>query len=303
MFLGIALLVTGIEQPRDKPAAIVANESIEWSELTPRLAEAAGGVVLEEVILERALARELTSLGMSIDKQDIEEERRLLAESVDRTAKVGSDERVRLIEQIREARGLGPARFGALLRRNAMLRRLARDSVKIEEQDLRQAYELRYGPQFRTRAIIAKSEVEAAAARSRVIGDGGRAPEPFGEVAMQVSIDQSRYRGGLQEPISPADPETPLAVRQALAGLAAGEVSQPIAVGGAFAIIKLEEQLPGSGPGYDAAKADLEAEVRLVRERVVMDQIARRLLGASNPTVFDAGIDWSWRVRSSTRNP
>ncbi len=120
---------------------------------------------------------------------------------------------------------------------------------------------------------------------------------------MEMSIDQSRFRGGLQEPMSPADPETPAAIRQTLSRLNQGEISMPIAVDGAFAIVKLEEKLPGSGPGFDAVRADVEAEIRLVRERVLMEQTARRLLGASAPTIFDAGLEWSWRVRSGSRAP
>jgi hypothetical protein len=285
------------------PPAMLNGEPIAWSALTPALAEAAGGAILEETCLDRLLDREMALRTLTLDAGALDAEKALLVESLVRDAGAPADQAATLIDSLRRSRGLGEARFGALLQRNACLRRLVRDEVRVTPDDLQQAYQIRYGPRFRVRLIIVRTEREAAAARERVVGSGANAPEPFAEVAQAVSADPSAARGGLIAPISPADPSYPEAVRNVLPGLGAGEVSPVLALDRGYAVLKVEEQIQPSGEDFSTVAPDLEREVRLVRERAQMDRLAGRLLGAASVTAFDPSLDWSWRTRRQPQRP
>jgi len=303
-FAGIAAGTAPGRQPTQaapgapgSPPAIIGDRAVTWSELTPLLVEAAGGAVLEEVVLDRAIAAELERQRLKVRDEDIARERALLVESVATAAQAGPDEVEDLVARVRRQRGLGEARFNALLRRNAGLRRLVAGEVVITPEDVRQAYEIRHGERRRVRLIVTATDRKAAEALARVRPGPGREPEPFGEVAAELSVDPSALRGGVVEPISPLDPTYPAAVRQAIAGLAVGQVSDPIAIENGFVIARLEEVLPPTGRTYDEVAADIEAEIRLVRERVLMDRLAARLLAASPVIVMDRSLDWSWQTR------
>lgn len=296
------------------PAALVDGNRIEWSDLTAPLAEAAGGLILEEVVLDRTLESECARRALTVDPAAIEAERDLLAKALTAAASVPQSEAETLLARVRVSRGLGEHRFASLLKRNAMLRALVR-SGQVEErvpdvtdEDLRQAYALKYGPRARARLILVRQESAATDAARRVRGDG-RAPEAFADVAASVSVDPSAARGGLLDPFSLDDADYPVAIRRVLAQLKPGEISDPIAVAWSghdgYAIVKLEETVPSpkSSPSLEACKEDLRTEVRIVRERAAMDRLARRLIAGAKVTIFDRSLDRSWTQRRGPSGP
>jgi hypothetical protein len=291
------------------PAVLVDGTRIEWSDLTPALAEAAGGLVLEELVLHRTLQTECERRGLSPSDAAIESERQLLGKALTAAANVPESESETIIAKVRLSRGLGDVRFDGLLRRNAMLRALVR-SGKLEERvaavsddDLRQAYSLKYGSKVRARLILVRTEPLAAEALRRLHGEG-RPAEGFGDVASQVSVDQSAARGGLLDPFSLDDANYPVAVRRVLTQLEPGEISEPIAISWGtsegYAIVKFEERVsaPAGAPAPEACKEELRTEVQIVRERAAMDRLARRLVAETKVTIFDRTLDRSWQERT-----
>jgi len=274
----------------ERPAAMLAGEPISWAELRPALAEAAGGRVLEEVALDRLLAKEAAASGLVIGEAEIEAERRLLAASL---GAVGRDpvREAELLERVRRARGLGDARFGALLKRNATLRALVAPTVQVTEDSARQAYEMRYGERIRTRLITTATLQDAQTALNRV-----RAGEPFGEVAAQMSTDVSAARGGMIEPVHPSDTSYPAALRQALLEARDGELAGPVALEQSYAIALREGVVRhAAAPGFESVRAEMEVESRQSQERLQMDRLARRMLEGVGLTPLDRSLDWSWR--------
>ncbi len=281
----------------ERPPALVGNAPVTWEEMQPLLAEVAGGVVMEEIVLDRALEAELAQRGIRLGEEAVARERELLLKSVAEAAGATPDVAEAVLGEVRRARGLGDRRFAALLRRNAGLRRLVRDEVVITEEDLRTGYQVQHGPKYRARLIVTATDRAAARALARVRGGEGEAAETFGAVAAEMSTDSSAARGGVIEPISPADPTYPVALREALRGLKVGEVSGVVALEGGFAILKLEEIIPGSGRPLGEVREEVEAELRLIRERAAMDALASRLMQSSRVIVLDRSLDWSWGVR------
>lgn len=295
---------------------MIDGRSVDSTEYRAMLAESAGGVIFEELILESSLRRAMQEAGQTLTPAMVNAERTQLSESLARATRATPEDGERLIESVRRNRGLGQVRFQKLLERNAMLRLLVRQQgdARVEtvtEDDIKQAYAIKYGPRVRARLMLLRSLDSATKALARVQTTASGSGEPFGEVASQVSVDPTSARGGLMDPISIADPNYPVAVRRAIESLAVGAVTQPISVSWpsannlppeqGYAILKVEEQIAATGPDIASVRDDLRKEIQMVRERAAMDFLAKSLIeqGTLKSTIFDPSLDWSWSQRQA----
>jgi foldase protein PrsA len=275
------------------PPAVIDGTVVPWSALQPLLAEAAGAQILEEVALDRALAEESRRRGVTVTPEQIRaEELTLLRTLLASGAALDDAGSQQVLADLRERRGLGPARYDRLLRRTALLRALVQNSVDLSEEAVRRAYELRHGPRYRVRLITVDSAPAADAALARLSRG-----ESFAEVAARVSTDPSASRGGLLEPISAADLSYPSALREALPRLEPDKVAGPIALERNFALVRLEETLPADDVSFEEVRDEVERDARIAQERLLMSDLANRLLAASGITPLDPSLGWSWRVR------
>ncbi|MBL8744886.1 MAG: peptidylprolyl isomerase [Phycisphaerae bacterium] len=283
--------------PPPRPVAVIDGRSITIDQLRPALIEAAGATVLEETLLDELLAREAAARSIAITSANIDAERARLLETFAGAGIARSDdEAARLLQSIRAARGLGEKRFSALLRRNATLRALVAPEVLVTEAGIDHARELRFGERRRARLIVTPTANAATNALARL-----NSGEDFTALAAEVSTDRSAERGGILEPISTADPEYPAAIRAALRNLKPGETSQPVAIDQGYALLRLDEIIP---PSPSAADPDtirplLERDVRTQQERILMNQLARRLLDAASITIMDRALDEAWKQRKT----
>lgn len=284
---------TGTPAQPGEIVASVQGRVLTWDDLAPMLAEAAGGLVLEEVVLDQLLREEFVSRGLSLDAAAVDGERDRLLQSLSAVEEPSVDQS-RLLDTMRRSRGLGPVRFEALLRRSAMLRRLVADEVVVSDAAIEQAYEQAYGKRFQTRLITVSTLTEAQEIRRTL----DQKAVPFGELAARRSTDASAGRGGLLEPISPADPSYPAPIRSILPQLKVGQVSPVIAIDSGYAILKLEQVIPASGVDPSSVRDEMGRRVRLQQERLLMDQLARRLLQSASITTHDPSLGWSWSART-----
>ena len=284
----------------DTPPLSIDSEPVDWSVLAPRLAEAAGGVVVEELALEHLLGRELTRRGLAITDADLARERAWLAASVAEAGQVGEADSGQLITQVRQRRGLGPVRFEALLRRNASLRALVADRVEVGDDQVELAWRVQHGPRVRVRVITTASHSKA----QQLLDQAAAAPPDqtrvrFAELALDHSTDPSGPRGGLIEVFSVADPAYEQPIRMAAQSLAPGQLSPVIALGSGFALLYLEELLPPDGVTLDAAREALTEQLRRRQERLLMDQLATQLLAEARVRVIDESLNWSVQAGQS----
>ena len=141
----------------------------------------AGGVALDEHILDLMLADEARRRGFAISAEDIARERQLFLDTLE-DAGVADAERdaEALLATVRRARGLGPVRFDALLRRSALLRAFVRDEVVVNESMIALAHEIEHGEKRLIRVLAtqtlaaAQSALDAAVARGIADADAGR---------------------------------------------------------------------------------------------------------------------------------
>lgn len=282
---------TGDAVPSDKPAAMIDGEVVPWETLRAPLGEAAGAEVLEEMALETRLLKRMAREGLRLEDAMVERERELFANAA-ASAGLSGEDAASALARVRRERGLGPARFAAMLRRSAMLRALVQPRVNINDAALNQAYALRYGERLRARVITVPTAREASAAVSRV-----RAGEAFSRVAAEVSTDTSAARGGVIEPISPIDPAYPKVLRDTLAAMKPGDVSDPIVLDSGFAVVMLDERVAPSGPPIESVREEMQREARARQERLLMEQLAREIGAGAEIRALDAGLRWSLDTR------
>lgn len=286
-------------RPAGAAVLVVDGDPVAASALWADLAEAGGGAVVREFVLDRRLRTELSTRGLSVDSAAIDRERRLLADSLAATGSTGAaaDE---LVLRLRRAQGLGERRFAALLERTAMLRALVAPQAQVTDANLAQAHAIAYGPKHRARLIVVRTQADAAALRRELAGSGDQLAAVFSRLALERSIDESGPRAGVLPPISVEDPLWPSALRAALAELRPGELSPVLALERGFAVALLDAVDPGSGPSLDEARPRLEQQVRLRQERLLMDREAARLLqGGRGVTVLDPSLSWGWTPPAS----
>lgn len=291
---------------QDRPAAVLDSSAIGWPEVAPLLAEAAGAQVLEEVLLSRVLDDELRARNLTVGGTQIEAERALLVEVLAETSRTPAAEAERLLAGVRASRGLGDRRFADLLKRNAQLRALVNaeagaGGVAVSAEDVDQAIAIKHGPRVRVRMVLVRTEEQAAAAIARL-----EAGTPFAEVAAEFSADSSRLRGGLLDPLSTADPAYPVAFRRAIEQTSTGQHSRAIMVpwdnAPGYVVLRVDERIAGQDVDRAAIAPVVEREVRAVRERALMDRLARDLINnaAARLSVLDASLEWSWRNRRTS---
>jgi parvulin-like peptidyl-prolyl isomerase len=293
-----------------RPAAIVDGTTIAWSTIDTSLRELGGDIALSDAVLDVLLQAEFDRLGLKLDVNYADEERDLLLASIRMGAEANEQQAQQLLDDLRRARGLGPHRFSALLRRNAMLRQLARvriveSGAQITEDDVRRRFEIVYGPKVSARLLTVATQREASTLLAQIRTDA-RQPDAslsdvFARAAVAHSTDSTGARGGLLEPISLADPSYESSIRRALAGMKPGELSGVVAFENGFAILLLEETLPATLPAtndtLDDTHAALRQQLEARQERLVMERFARELLDDANVTVFDPSLDWAWEGR------
>ncbi|MBL0869794.1 MAG: hypothetical protein IBJ18_04380 [Phycisphaerales bacterium] len=186
---------------RDETVVLIDREEAAMAALWEPLAEAAGGLVVEEQTLNVRLAAELKRRGLTLSPEAVEVERRLLAEAV-RDLQAGpvnpengsflnerdpaewdADRVARAVNRFCQERGFGPVRLRGLLWRSAALRLLTRDSITpVDENELRRQHKVRFGPRARVLLITGATSAEVGTARREVFD---RAYAMVGDVFVQ----------------------------------------------------------------------------------------------------------------------
>lgn len=278
------------------PPMLIDNTPVEWSRIEPRLAEAAGGMVVEEIILEELLRAEVARRSAAVTAKEIDQERALLEDQLVTSAKANPEQAARLIQRMQTTRGLGPVRFRALLERNAMLRVLVKDAVEVTGEMIDQELRVRFGAKEKCRLIVVATEAQAVALRQRLDIGEGELVERFAAEARVVSLDPSARDGGEIDPISVDDTSYSASVRNALRMLEPGKLSPVILLENGFALIVRTGQVAAVNPPAGAREAAL-SDLRLRQERIAMDRLAQRLMSSAPVTVFDPSLAWAWKTR------
>ena len=266
-----------------RPLATVDGARMNFAEIEASLLELGGAAVVRERALDLAVAREATRREVRIDEAAIARERRLLVENLAEDP----DRAERILQELRNSRGLGPVRFSGLLRRNAVLRSLIADDVVLDQNIVRGAWDARHGASRVVRIISTIDLRNAEKARARI-----ESGEDFSVVAVETSIDASGPRGGRLAPLSRLDPSWPRAFREAIFELTPGSLSDAMPVDGRILLIEVLEERPADGVPFEAGREEAARVARLAAERLLMDRLARRLAPVDSIEPLDPALRW-----------
>ena len=261
--------------------AIVDGNAVSFDDIRAALVESAGAATLRDKVVDLRIAARLKSGGIAIGAEDIERERSILLDTLD-------GDRMRAIEllgEIRRRQALGDVRFEALLRRNAGLRALVAGEVKLDEEGIEHVFDMLHGPKRTARLAVLASLSDAEA----LLRD--HATREFAELAFERSLDETAARGGLLAPIARRDPSYPETLRAAIFATEVGGTSAPVLDGSRFYVVEVVAEKPADGTTREVARARCERTLRLSRERLLMDALARELASSEGVTVFDRAFD------------
>ncbi len=153
-----------------------------------------------------------------------------------------------------------------------MLARLCKDKVKPPtECEIRQAFDRKYGEKRECQMIVCSTEAEAAAIHKSV----STSEDAFERESRRQSDPGLAASGGRVHPPIPAcgimDDEAEHAVLKVVGKLRVGEVSQPVAIGKGFAIIKCTKVIPA-----DTTKS-FENEKPMLLQEVLEAKLTREM--------------------------
>ena len=282
----------------DHPAALVEGIGVPWSALRPAMSELAGGIALEEAVLEAALERRFALSGGSLSDADMERERLDLLAAMEASQQGSGESADTLLQRIRAQRGLGPHRFEALLRRNAMLRSLVAPGVAVSPAEVDLALEIQGGPRYRIRLMVCPTEHAAAQAR-RALVEGPPAvglSQAMADLCRERSMHPTAPSGGLVESFSPADPAYPAALREAVRQTEPGGLSPAIAADGRWAFALVEASIPAQEDPTLAQRDQVSRELLRRKQRLAMERLAAELLAETEVLPLDASLGWSHRT-------
>ncbi len=263
------------------------DRTVTWDQVRPALVELGGATALRDAFLDDAIAQALAERSITIGPDAVDRERTLLSESLDPDPNIAE----RLLGEIRARQGLGPVRFEALLRRNAGLRALVQPDVRMTEDAIARQHEVMHGAKRVCRVIAVPSVAQAEEIRRQL-----EAGASFSDLATQRSTDPSGSRGGLLPPVSRVDPTWPQPFRDALFALPIGSISAPTLVDRDYLIIRAEEERSANGLTLASTRPAVEAALRQAQERVLMEELARRLLGEITPSFYESDFGAAWRA-------
>jgi parvulin-like peptidyl-prolyl isomerase len=237
--------------PGAKPVAIVNGTEITADQLAAECLGRHGTVVLETLVNRRIIEQACQRQGITVTPQDVSAE-------IDAMARRFSVPRDKWLEMIQQERGISPKQYADdIVWPMLALRALARGAVEPSSEELRQAFENRFGPAVKARIIACRTRQDAETMRAKAV----LAPDEFGALARQHSVDVgSASANGWVEPIRmhSGDP----AFDRAAFSLPEGAISEVVQVGDQFIVIKCEGRLPAMGSQGDDTRGTFEDEVK-----------------------------------------
>ena len=255
---------------------------------------------LMQLQIAKALAREE---GVTVTLADIEAEKRETLRQAFGQVDLEEEQFEELLNQLLRQQQLSRTEFEVVIATNAHLKALARPRVQamLNEENLRKAFNIRYGEQVRVRHIQLENLAQVADVRRRL--DGG---EDFAKVAGEVSRNaDTRRMGGLFPPFS-MQSDIPVPFKQAAFDLEPGQVSDPVEAGGFFHLIKLEERVPPQAVEFERVREELHEAVAEEQSLLMTSQLRRliaQMLASGNLKIQDPVLAEMLRERVSSLRP
>lgn len=277
--------VSPATQPARTVAILVNDRPIYLDSITDLLLHNSGlsvaqHLVASELTDQLAAQEHVTVSDKEIEEQSAQAVKEMFPEVVE------PEQRQRVLNQYLAGRNFSLRQWDVVMRRNALLAKIAARRVKVTDEDLHNEF----GNQYGRRVIVRHIQVATLADAQKVLAELKQKPD-FEAAARKYSISDSAAQGGLLPEISDATPGLPPALRQtALALRKPGEISDPVSAGSTFHILKLEKLLEPQNVKFEEVRAKLaeavyRKQLRQIQGRLLSDMIRTARIDYINPVL------------------
>ena len=265
--------------------ALVNGQPVYMSELYEILLRGQGLTIAQQLIVSEMVRQEAQRQNITVTEAEFQSENERMMKDAFGTVEE-SEQRERLLMQLFAQKGLTRQSWDLAVKRNVMLRKLAEPRVKVTDEDLRQEFSMQFGRKVVVRHIEVESLREAEDLLQRL-----RNKEDFAALAAKHSKNPSAAQGGALPPIGANSLEMPAAIRQvALAMKEVGEISDPVKVGYAFHILKLEKIIEPQEVKFEAVRDKLrevatKRALLMTQQQIVMELMQKGRYEYVDPTL------------------
>ncbi|HVT27967.1 MAG TPA: peptidylprolyl isomerase [Lacipirellulaceae bacterium] len=254
------------EQNPRQVMAIVNGQEIRRDALGTACVERFGKDVLEGMTNKRLIMHYCKNRNIEVTDAEVDAE-------IDHMAKRFKISREQLLDMLHRERGVNVVEYKRdILWPELALRKCAADQLNVTDEQLKEAYESKYGPAVQCRLIVVKDRQLAEKIHREVTAH----PNDFARLAMQDSVDvNSASIGGLIQPVRHhlGDP----AIEREVFELKPKQISQIIPVGEQFAILKCEALLPARNVPLESVREELTEQIKESRLRTVAGALFKDL--------------------------
>lgn len=249
--------------------AVVNGKELTREQLAGLALSLHGPEVLQRLVLQELVRQEAAQQGVTVTAEEIATytEERANGQVEQMARRLGfKDVAAYAAELSRKGVSIETLRQGAARRlrphaaADLLAEKLMRRTVQVTEDDLRSAFDRRYGPKVKALQIVLGKREEAEAVIKKLSMGAD-----FGKLARDVSLDRvSRRRGGALPPL-PVNS----VLGRAAAALKPGRISGVVQTPHGFHVLKLLERLPAEDVTFEDVKERL-------RENLILRRVADR---------------------------
>ena len=253
--------------------ATVNGRPLYVSQLHGLLVDAYGEEMAGQLVATEQVRQELVRQKMTITDAEVQaEHERTMAREL---KGLDPSQHEKVLSRLLQQKGIARQQWDLIIRRNAMLRKLAGPQVKITDAEL----EAEFAEQLGRKVVVRHIQTESHGQAQRLLDKLRREGADFAELARKYSRNQTAKDGGLLPPIGPNSPRSiPAAMRQvAWAMQKVGQISDPVQVETAFHILKLDKIIPPQPGKLEAVRAAVTAALRERQGLAIQVGIMRRL--------------------------
>ncbi len=251
-----------------KVVAAVNGEDISRTDLAQDCLRHYGGEVLDALLNKTLIVVECQRQGITVTQEEVNRE-------IERFATFYKVPVAEWLKKLKEERGLSAGIYASdFVWPTLALRKLARERLKVTEEELQAEYQAKFGPAVKARMIACQSRGKAEEAHRLAVAH----PEEFGNLATKYSDDptSASLKGAIQ-PIARNTGNKD--IETIVFGMKDGEISPVIQVADRFVVFQREELLtPTKTYTFQQVRAGLEEAIRDRKQRAVAAEIFQQLM-------------------------
>ncbi|MFP4105848.1 MAG: peptidylprolyl isomerase [Phycisphaerae bacterium] len=261
--------------PRGQQVLVrVGGEPIYMAALDRLILPAHGLSAAQQLIATEVVRQEAEKEGISVTDEEVRQQNRRTMEKLFPSA-TGPNQRQRLLRQLLQRQRVSEAQWQLTMRRNALLRKLVVDRIRVTEKELDREFGRKYGRQLIIRHIQTATLNDA----QKVISEAKKPGADFAELAKQYSTNPSGKTGGLLGPVTAESYNILPAIKStALQMDTPGEISDPVQVGTAFHVLKLERIEEPKDVKLAEVREEITRDVRYRKSAALQQTLLKRLI-------------------------